>query len=434
MIERQTRKGQTPPGMLYALPFAVTIAFIGYALQRGAIDDVSGDLAFTRDPTRLVVLGSAYALAFLLLISRPAKTLAMLGRHWVYALFLVFIGLSALWSAHPAKVIVDTGHYVGFSAVVLAATYYFHDKPLRLFRTVAAATSFVIAGSIVVAMAQPAIGIHSITGRWQGVTGNPNTLGLLCALALWSAVSLLVLEKGGLIRLACVATAALAFVGLAGAHSTTSIVISAFIVCAVPLFSGMEKGSAAIRLLKAVGFVTVALTGLLAVYALHPGWLTMDAALAAAGKDRSLTGRTELWEQGYALVLMKPWLGWSFDSLASVLSHSKMETGQFHNGYLDLAVRGGISALLFLIYMTMRLLMNLYRYASNEFRLAMCWLVLVIAILMHNVTEASLVRTTHAFWLMFLMGYLFVDYSLYETGRERRTQRLARLDMQPVPG
>jgi hypothetical protein len=127
-----------------------------------------------------------------------------------------------------------------------------------------------------------------------------------------------------------------------GARSTTSILIAIFM--AGIMFSGWflngKKRRARMTFFSMAGVLVISL--FLALLAFFPNYASEDAALSLAGKDKTFTGRTKIWEEGWRVFEMKPIAGWSFDSSASVLSRTSLQTGQFHNGYLDLAVRGGL--------------------------------------------------------------------------------------------
>jgi hypothetical protein len=128
--EMNRRPGRQSPttDWHFAAPFLITLAFIGFDLQRDGASSGTEDLAFVHDPTRLIVLGLAYISALLLCILRARWIVAVMRSNVLYGGFVLFIGASALWSAYPLKVVIDTGHYVGFTLVVLAAVYGFGSE------------------------------------------------------------------------------------------------------------------------------------------------------------------------------------------------------------------------------------------------------------------------------------------------------------------
>jgi O-antigen ligase len=105
----------------------------------------------------------------------------------------------------------------------------------------------------------------------------------------------------------------------------------------------MAKGRhAAVVLLWAM---VVGLGGLVAIYALAP-----DMLLKLIGKDATLTGRTDIWEELIRAVNVRPWLGYGYQAFWSKDSEPRYWLQQAvdwaapsgHNGWLDLAISLGL--------------------------------------------------------------------------------------------
>jgi O-antigen ligase len=88
---------------------------------------------------------------------------------------------------------------------------------------------------------------------------------------------------------------------------------------------------------------------------------------------------------------------------------------QFHNGYLDLLVRGGIVGSILLGYLILRKCFLFVRLARVNWRLFTTLASLSTAILVHNFTEASLARGQHFLWVLFV----FVLFSLNDVNLSR---------------
>ena len=396
-------------GVIYLLPFVITLTVMSFSLKEFGGGLSFAEPAFYNDPRRLIALGSAYLLAFWLCLCNFRWTLRMLGRCWPYLLLLIYIATSAFWSRYPFKVLVNWGHYAGIALVALSVVRYGRDSPLALLRTLAMGVGIAVMASILVSILYPGIGLHSITGRWQGLAGNPNTLGLLCILAVWSGLGLVLLDESRIFKWSGMAVIVTGGVGLFGSHSTTSMVVSLWILASLPVLFYVRNHSAITKMLE-VGLLLLLFSGaLVGVYAIAPEVMTIDGALRLVGRDSSLTGRTELWEIGLRLIDQHPWRGWGFDSLASVLTRAHMTTGQFHNGYLDLLIRGGMTALILVGIMVFQFYLRVIRFSRRNWASASIAVVLVTGILIHNLTETSLVRTTHALWLMLLVLYFYVS-------------------------
>lgn len=396
-------------GVIYLLPLVITLTFMSFSLKGSDVGQDASEPAFYNDPSRLMALGSAYLLALWLCLRNFRWTLRMLGRGWPYLLLLIYIAASAFWSRYPVKVLVNWGHYAGFALVALSVVRYGRDSPLVLLRTVVMGVGIAVIVSILASIFYPGIGIHSITGRWQGLAGNPNTLGLLCILAVWSGLGLVLLDESRIFKWIGMAVIVTGGVGLFGSRSTTSMVVSLWVLVSLPVLVYVRNHSAITKMLE-VGLLLLLFSGaLVGGYAIAPEVMTIDGAFGLVGRDSSLTGRTDLWEIGLRLIDQHPWRGWGFDSLASVLTRVHMTTGQFHNGYLDLLIRGGMIALILVGIMVFQFYLRVIRFSRRNWASASIAVVLVTGILIHNLTETSLVRTTHALWLMLLVLYFYVS-------------------------
>jgi O-antigen ligase len=157
-------------------------------------------------------------------------------------------------------------------------------------------------------------------------------------------------------------------------------------------------------------FSVVYMTALIVVflYTFKPEMLTVSGWFDLMGRNEQLTGRTELWEKGLAILRENPLVGLGFDSNATIFSKSVIKYGQFHNGYLDLLVSGGFVALIILISIIIKFTWNAMHALKKNYSITIALIILILAILAHNATEASLVRTTHPMWVLFLTSYFFV--------------------------
>jgi O-antigen ligase len=140
-----------------------------------------------------------------------------------------------------------------------------------------------------------------------------------------------------------------------------------------------------------------------------------DEFFSITGRDATFTGRVRLWNMAWSAFHQNPLLGWSFDDLMSLSQKRHLEYRQFHNGYLDLLVRGGIVGAVLLGYLILRKYVLLARLARINWRLFTTLASLSTAILVHNFTEASLVRGQHLMWLLFV----FVLFSLNDGNLSR---------------
>src|SRR5262245_15708010 len=223
------------------------VLFSGIAWSTGVSVTLTNPGEAALGPERVAVLGSAYALSLLLCVRRSSLWSKLLRRQWLYLIFLVYILASSAWSLFPRKVLMDWGHFVGHSLVAAAAAFYLVEQPRRLAPVIAVCCAVIIAVSIPVSIAMPGMGTDPMTGRWQGITGNSNTLGLMCALALWAGLSVWYLYPFARMRMLFVGISLVALAALHGSGSATSIAASIFLAIAIPILNGLSKVSTAGR-------------------------------------------------------------------------------------------------------------------------------------------------------------------------------------------
>jgi O-antigen ligase len=103
------------------------------------------------------------------------------------------------------------------------------------------------------------------------------------------------------------------------------------------------------------------------------------------------------------MFLQRPFFGYSFDSLASVLGGFSRGVGHLHNGYLDLLVRGGIVAIAIYLFALLRAMYRLLQVTARIPEAAF-WFMFLAADLAYELAESSLMRPVHVLWLAFLVA------------------------------
>jgi exopolysaccharide production protein ExoQ len=392
---------------IYIVPFVLVLIFTIVSFKAQTEDAISTVTPLS-DPVRQVVLGTSYVLAVVLLILKYKWTFITVRRNFIYFMAVFYVFLSSLWSNYPGIVCITFVHNIGFTAVVLCCVYYINDNISELIMIFVGIFLMLIVGSIVISIIVPSRGIY-YNGRWMGVGSHPNELGFTCMVSVWSATSCIYCVKNRILRLAGIILLASATLCLYLSDSVTSVVCSFFMIASFLCF--INRGASkpqhpAIRLLI---YAWSGVGVLLAFYAFHPGPLSGRSIFDLLGRQSDLTGRTELWAAGAKAVARRPFLGWSFDSMASVLSKDIISYAQFHDGYLNLVVSGGFTGLIIFILILFRYVRLSKRILKTEYAATVSLAILVGSILIHNISEASIMRVTHPLWLIFILCYFYVD-------------------------
>ncbi|MGN8024945.1 O-antigen ligase family protein [Microbacterium sp. 22242] len=185
------------------------------------------------------------------------------------------------------------------------------------------------------------------TGRIQGIVGNSNTLGILCALAL---VVFALLYAGRARRrpalLIWIALAAYLLIRAGSATSYASLAAGILVLIAAVLMRRAEAPAQRARLYAL--FLAVAAVGGVVL------WLGRDAVFGALGKSSDLTGRVEIWRKVLARAVQhpffgngfsSPWVPWDPAFHNWILDH-RITVFMAHNMWLDVFLQLGAAGVL----------------------------------------------------------------------------------------
>ncbi|MFD2265583.1 O-antigen ligase family protein [Lacibacterium aquatile] len=394
------KAGKKPAGIVYFLPFLLALIAAIVPLTAEKTVDLGGGSGSLDDPTRMMVFGTAYLWGAILCLMRSGDAIGVLGRAKGVLLLILFVAASALWSSFPMKVILVAIHLVGLLATTIAAGLYIEARGRFPYLFFAVALGVLLFLSVAMAVFLPDQGIHNVTYRWKGITTNPNHLGMVTVLAVWAALASFWDRHGWFGKLLALGVLATAFLTLRGSGSMTSTALCGLVILGVPVLAHMRNNKSGVRKAKLTSVVFVGFLGIIVLLAAKPELFSLAGVAGAAGRDPTLTGRTELWDIALMAFSEKLMVGWSFDSLASVLSIHTMKFGQFHNGFIDLGVRGGLVGIALFLFFWLELTFRLLRRFRADWLDASAFFVLCTVVLIWNMTESSFVRETHELWQM----------------------------------
>jgi len=398
-------------GVVYIIPFIIVIfAFSVSLVKKGSGAANPGQFAFLSNPINLVILGTAYVIAAWLFFTNVGIFINSIKRNWVYIVSIFFTLSTVCVSVYPVKVVINYFHFVGMTLVIVAAVYYFNDNSQKLFHVLSFYAFTIIAASILTAVFFPSIGIHHrLHGRWMGLTSNPNTLGTIAYMATWMSLLGIYFTQKKLIKFMNFLTIIGSFLCLYKSDSITSSICAFFVLIAGPTFMSMKKNTVIKIFLKIFFLFLFFALFLLILYAFFPEKIGVDQLFNVVGRDASLSGRTTLWAKGLLAFKMKPVWGWGYDSNTSILSKSVISYGQFHNGYLNVAIAGGSIGFMFLLILIFKQLILCLKMQTKYFRMSIAFLVLLLSMMIHDIAEASFYNTTNIIWLMFVFSLFYLD-------------------------
>lgn len=313
-------------------------------------------------------------------------------KQWPLIAMVVFSAATALWSPNTSQVLASSFHAIGTTAIAMAAAIRCSNELPSFLRALSVAFTVNLLAHLICVLAAPGIGI-ALDGRWMGMSTHSNTLGGYAWLAVWASM-MAVLANRGRSRLIAAGGFIFALAMLAGSGSTTSMVVTAITIMFLLYLTLSSQWMRASRQLGNVAVICIFL-GISVVTVAYGD--AIDAFTGGLGKSSSFTGRDIIWRDAMQLIALSPWIGWGFDDNARVIVETGFNHASYHNGYLDLGVRGGVAAL---ALMGVAILLTL----KGMLQRGRAWLMIVLpfltAFLIYNMMEATLFSPRSSVWLI----------------------------------
>jgi O-antigen ligase len=310
----------------------------------------------------------------------------------------LLLSASVLWTFNQEKVLLNVVHNLGVVLVTLAAALHYRHAPWRLPVEFGYVLGANMALQVAAVLLLPSYAIDW-QARWQGLTVHPNTLGALAFTTFWAnAAALAGTVRPARPRLHLIGCA-LAVAAMLGADSVTSKLASLAALLLLLLFATLRRRGAGRRFyfgLLALGAIC-ALLFLALRNTIDLSWL-----FDLLGRDSQLTGRSNVWDDAFKAIGMRPLLGWGFDDHAYLIATEGMPYSSYHSGVLDLAVNGGITAVVLLALLVWRWAACLLQAGRIGPHTAAFSAAFVLSYMLHNVTEASYLSPRGQMWVIFL--------------------------------
>jgi exopolysaccharide production protein ExoQ len=399
---------------------------------------VSADQYLEGSPLDRNILSALIAIGLIVLMARGQRTGEVLRRNVPLVVFFLYCAASIAWSDFPFVALKRFTKV--FGNVVMVLIVLTDPDPAVSVKKFLTRTAFLlIPASILLIKYYPDMGRY--WDKWEGFTfysgvaTDKNMLGAVCmisGLAIASRCFEVVRQTSQRARkfLAIGTVLAMTLWLLNLAHSATSLgcfIIGGGLITVLGLFRRARPG---------IVHLTVATLSVVAVIA-----LTVPSAravlLESAGRDSTLTGRTDLWIDVLSLD-PHPLLGAGFESyflgerLDVLWAKYWWHPNESHNGFIETYLTLGIVGLgLFALLMVTgyRNAMSVYRRdpASGGLRLA----ILIIAPI-YNLTEAAF-KVMNPVWIVFLLAVTTPPDSQRQEHAQEDPARVPSSGHQPPP-
>ena len=345
----------------------------------------------------VMFLSTLYCMAGWMLLKKPKAVAAVLSRQWPLALLMVFVALSMFWTSVPSKVTTNIIHNFGTAMIALAAAIRYRSDPWLFPKQVGYVLGFNMLLQVAAVFIIPAYAVDW-QDRWRGFTTHPNTLGAMAFTTLWANAAMLICTRTSKKYLHFL-FAAVAAAAVIGADSVTSMMAASCSVLLLFVFKRLEKMGAGrqfyLSLLVIIAFLST-------IIYIIGNVIDFGQLLQVFGRDAQLTGRRDLWDEAFKALQAHPLLGWSFDDHAKLIA-AGMPYPTYHNGFIDLSVSGGISCILLFFSMIGVWAVSFMKKSLVASQIGPYSAAFIIAYLIHNLTEASLVAPRGQMWQVFLV-------------------------------
>jgi len=359
-------------------------------------------------------------LGILILVKRRNRLFEILrGNIWVLLLF-IFMGISITWSDFGdvafKRWIKTTG------ALVMAFIVLSEREPLEAISTLLRRCFYIhLPLSIVFIKYFRTLGVdysyHGLEVMWKGVTTHKNVLGQIVMSSgiyyIWNILRKPE-DKRILLNTLFLLMTFWLMNGPGYSRSNTSIMVFFIGLLLLVLLNFAKSNIEYIRKYMVLGVFLLGFIYLISqlVIGVFSQGSLLSISVEATGRDLTLTGRTDLWNDILVIASKHPMLGvgygsfWIGDLANNLWQNHPWKPEQGHNGYIDIYVELGVVGLILLGGVIIAAFKGALRTLEVNFEYGRLRLVYLTMIVFHNITESSFGRGHHNLWLLFLFVVL----------------------------
>jgi exopolysaccharide production protein ExoQ len=337
-------------------------------------------------------------------------------------LFVLYCGLTMLWSPEPVVTLKRVIQLVGLITVGIAASPPI-GYPRQLMDTLLGTFSILMFLSIIIVLMMPSVGIDTeLNNAWRGIFSQKNALGAISALSAIFWVRQLFEKRMPFMM--CAGGVLFSLLLLVMSKSTTALLVF-MLCCGLYLLLrkrylvGLFDGS---RAILAVAFVVVSCLMVFYIFQSRlPNWAEVFYPIEYFfHKSVDLTGRTEIWQLVLLEINQHPWFGigygafWLGEGSASqyIIDIMHWVPLQSHNGYIDIWNELGFAGLGLFAGVVVFHIYNLIRFIKIDREDAAIHWILFIFILISNISESELFRGVSFQNILFIVSSVAVSSRL----------------------
>jgi exopolysaccharide production protein ExoQ len=369
------------------------------------------DLTISKGAERLPIHRLFIGATFLIFLLNFQAVIKSILKNKALLTLILYVLISSYWSYNSNETIKDFLFLLSALSITIMTVLSFNHNKLKLIQILFWLFFILVIASIVTALRYPQYGVNILDfgrPRWIGITVHPNKLGALCLALVWLSISLFFLSMRFYEKSFAVIGIICAFYSLKGADSMTSIVASLFILAYNVYHYMFGNKSLSVK----ISFFTLVAVTVITVTTLYMSSTEIvDSTLKSSGRDTTLSGRSRLWAIGFDSIQKNPFLGLGFDDLEQLTKENHVLMNHLHNGYIELTVKGGATAMIIFIFILTNTLLKQFRFRKLDPEAFIFLNSGLAGILIHNMAESSIMRGLNS--LNILMFFIFVSTSLF---------------------
>lgn len=370
---------------------------LGYWFQLRSVNPETGS------PMDRVFLTILMLAALIVLFRRGFDLAGAIRENAWLVLLIIFMLISVVWSDIPG---ISFKRWIKeFQAVLVAFVVLSEPSPRQAMESVLRRMTYVlIPFSLVLIKYFPIYGIEY--GRWSGeqmwigVALQKNGLALLCIFAgvfiIWSLLRRWKGDSASVWKYQMYLDVLLLILTLyllgGPKHSLFYSATSTYAFMAGLIFCAWiylrEKSGKKIKagfLLAVTSFIIV--FGVVSVFV---GGSGIKFFASSAGRDATLTGRTEVWTSLLPAVMGSPIVGKGFGGFWTSRTRDYFQISGAHSGYLDVLLGIGFVGLILVSMFLLSSCRKAHRELSRDFYWGLLWICYLVMSVVHNIGESSI--------------------------------------------
>ena len=425
---------QAPPGQAWA-SLLLVLSLAWSLLPAGLSWEFTNQAENLSSGNAIIQLqwGSLFLLAGVLALRRFERFQEVMAQVSPFLLaLLIYCLLNAFWSVQPGVTVKKGVQLAGMVLIGVALQLQGLDHG-RWLRLMSGTMLLLLVASVLAVGLIPDTAIEYATagndawvgGAWRGITDQKNSYGVMTAFTVMTLVSLYATHpQRGMPTLLLLVLLVFCGLNLVMSKSTTSLLVTGLGVGCFALFRWKYVADEFVVsrvLIVVVALLLVYLHVLYVVQGRLPTWDEFFKPVAdLLGKRTDISGRFDIWDMVLDEIENHPWLGvgygafWLGKGSASQAIIDKMYWVPFqaHNGYLDIFNELGLVGLVLFAAFLIHHLVTLYRLSRYDASEAAFHGAVIVVILVHNLTESSLLRGVNFLAMLVVYSSIAVSWSL----------------------